>query len=170
MPEISQRIAAKALIVNSDGKVLILREAQAYKDATNKGKYDVPGGRLEPGEPFLEALVREVKEETGLRVRPEGPVHVDEWRPVIRGVENQIVGMFIVCRPRTETVVLGADHDEYQWISADEADSYRLLPAVKAALQAWSKRNQRPWGRFAAVAVTVIGVAALLAWAGRRKG
>lgn len=36
-PPIVQRIATKALIVNSKGQLLILREASTYKDGTNVG-------------------------------------------------------------------------------------------------------------------------------------
>lgn len=60
-------VATKAFIVK-DGKVLILRESQKYEDGTNAAHFDLPGGRLAPGEHFAEALAREVKEETGLSV------------------------------------------------------------------------------------------------------
>ena len=56
-------LATKAFITYND-KVLILREASTNPDGTNEGKYDVPGGRLEPGENPTESLAREVKEET----------------------------------------------------------------------------------------------------------
>ena len=35
------------------------------------GRMGFPGGTLEEGEPLLDALVREIKEEVGIRVRPE---------------------------------------------------------------------------------------------------
>lgn len=60
-------VATKAFI-ERDGKILILREAGKYQDGTNIGHYDVPGGRLTPGENWQVALTREVKEETDLDV------------------------------------------------------------------------------------------------------
>ena len=62
-------VATKAFLVY-EGKVLILQEADKYKDGTNSGKYDVVGGRVEPGQKFDKSLLREIKEETGLPGRP----------------------------------------------------------------------------------------------------
>jgi len=60
------------------GKVLIIRESPAYKDGTNIGKYDMPGGKIEPGENFILGLQREVREECGLEVTMGKPIHVAE--------------------------------------------------------------------------------------------
>ena len=66
--QIIQRMATKALIVNDEGQMLILREASTYEEGTNVGLYHLPGGRLNPGEAFSDGLKREVDEETGLQV------------------------------------------------------------------------------------------------------
>lgn len=76
MSDLVLRVAAKALVVNSEGKVLILREANTYAEGTQTGKYGLPGGRLEQGESYEEGFVREVKEETGLDVELGRPVFV----------------------------------------------------------------------------------------------
>ncbi len=67
------RKAAKAVVVK-DGKYLFMR--------TNKGDYKFAGGGLEAGESYIDALKREVLEETGYRVREIGDVviHVIEKR------------------------------------------------------------------------------------------
>lgn len=41
------------------------------KKGLGQGKYVAPGGKLEPGESVLDAMVREVSEEVGLTVRGE---------------------------------------------------------------------------------------------------
>lgn len=76
--------ATKAFI-SYEGKILILRESPQYQDGTNSGRYDVPGGRIVPGQRWDESLLREIKEETGLEVRIGRPFHVDEWRPQVNG-------------------------------------------------------------------------------------
>lgn len=38
------RVAAKALIVNDDGQLLVLREADTYEEGTNIGRWSIPVG------------------------------------------------------------------------------------------------------------------------------
>lgn len=127
MTSMVQRIAIKALIVNKEGKVLILREAATYGDGTQRGRYHMPGGRMEKGEPFEDALKREVMEEAGLEVELEYPIYVGEWRPVIRQVPHQIVGVFIVCTPKTEKIRLSEEHDDYKWINPTNWREYDVM-------------------------------------------
>ncbi|MEX1026696.1 MAG: NUDIX hydrolase, partial [Candidatus Paceibacterota bacterium] len=62
----NQFVATRAFIINSEGKVLIIREAPEYEGGNQTGKYDFPGGKIKPGESAVEATKREVSEEAGL--------------------------------------------------------------------------------------------------------
>lgn len=132
-------IATKAFIEH-EGKVLIVRESTQYKDGTNPGKFDVPGGRLNPGERFDEALRREVKEETGLEVEIHEPIHVGEWRPVVREEPWQVVGVFFRVTCSSKEVTASVDHNELKWIDpakyADEPMIANLTLAFEAYLKA----------------------------------
>lgn len=138
--QITQRIAMKAVIVNDEGKVLILREAKTYSEGTNTGRYGVPGGRLNPGEPFLDGLNREVMEETGLEVTVEQPLFVGERFPVIHEVPNQIVMVYFVCRAKSTQVELSDEHDDYQWVSPAEAEAYDIMPPDDEVIRTYAKR------------------------------
>lgn len=127
MTDIVQRIAMKAVIVNKEGKVLILREAATYGDGTQLGRYHMPGGRIEVGENFEDALRREVREETGLEIDIEYPIYVGEWRPVIRDVPHQIVATFMVCKPKGNKITLSTEHDDYKWIEPAERNAYDVM-------------------------------------------
>ncbi|MEK7153242.1 MAG: NUDIX hydrolase, partial [Patescibacteria group bacterium] len=70
------QVAAKAAVIDDKGRVLIVREAATGKNNTKVGLWGLVGGRLDPGESFLDGLQREVAEETGLRVRPLNPLYV----------------------------------------------------------------------------------------------
>ena len=135
----NQRIATKAVIINDKNQVLILREANSYDEGTNGGRYQVPGGRLNPGEPYMDGLKREVMEETGLSVKIGKPIFVGEWFPVIKDVPNQIVAMYFICNPLDDEIVLSEEHDDYKWISEAELKDYDIIApepeAILAALQ-----------------------------------
>ncbi len=130
-------VATKAFLLYK-GKILILREADKYKDGTNSGKYDVVGGRVEPGQKFDESLLREIKEETGFVAKIGKPFYVGEWRPIVRGEQWQIVGTFFECSVKTHKVKLSEDHDSYEWINPKDFRKYKLIdnliPAFKAYL------------------------------------
>lgn len=143
MPAMVQRVAAKAVIVNKKGQILILREATTNPDRSGAGGYQFPGGRIEPGESFFEALTREVYEETSLRVQPELPLSVGEWMPVIRGQQQHIVALFMGCQALTEEVTLSEEHDEFAWITLDGYGQYDFMkgePTVEE-IAGWLERR-----------------------------
>lgn len=135
--EIKQRIAFKAVIADTTGKVLLLREANTYKDGTNVGRYHMPGGRLEPGEAWQDGLRREIMEETGLTVEIGKPIYVGEWRPVIREVPHQIVAVFMVCTPTSSEIRLSDEHDAFAWVAQDELDKYDVMGPEDKVLAAY---------------------------------
>jgi 8-oxo-dGTP diphosphatase len=134
-------VATKAFIAHNN-KVLILRESSKYEDGAkeNLGKYDVPGGRIEPGQRFDESLLREIKEETGMDARIGKPFFVNEWRPVVRGEQWQIVGTFFECFVDTDEVVLSDDHDEYKWIDPNDYKQYNLIDNLIETFEGFLRR------------------------------
>ncbi len=139
--DLISQMAAKAVIVDKDGNVLILREAATYADGVNTGKYHMPGGRLEKGETYWEGLAREVMEETGLKVTPSYPLHIDEWRPVIRGIPHHIIAVFTLCQLKSSSKVrVSSEHDEAIWIDPKDRGNYALLPGEAKALDAYVER------------------------------
>lgn len=133
-------IATKAIIVYK-GKILILREAGKYSEGTNVGKYDVPGGRLNPGEHFLEALEREILEETGLSVKVGSPLTVGEWFPVVHGEPWQVVGVFFLCEAASSEVTLSEDHDDFQWIEPIAYSQYQIIDNLIPVFEEYLKRQ-----------------------------
>ncbi|MBI4090311.1 MAG: NUDIX domain-containing protein [Candidatus Kerfeldbacteria bacterium] len=135
-------VATKAFII-FDSKVLILKESSKYQDGTNVDKFDVCGGRLQPGERFDEGLRREVKEETGLEVSVGKPFFVNEWRPVVQGEQWQIVGVFFECRANSNEVRLSSDHDAYQWIEPSQHPKYNLIENLRPAFEVFNQLRNK---------------------------
>lgn len=139
---ITLRVAAKALIVNDEGKVLILREAPTYQDGTNIGRYHLPGGRIEQREAFFDGLKREVREETDLRVEPLYPLYVGEWRPVIKGVPHQIVAVFMLCKLTGGDMRLSEEHDDARWIEPADYVNHDMMPPDDDVIRAYIERTK----------------------------
>jgi ADP-ribose pyrophosphatase YjhB (NUDIX family) len=57
---------ASAIVVDDDGRVLLARRA----GDVGEGMWDIPGGFVEEGEDGVEALRRELQEETGVEIEP----------------------------------------------------------------------------------------------------
>lgn len=129
-------VATKAFVVHN-GKVLLLRESAKYDDGANEGRFDVVGGRVEPGQRFDESLLREIKEETGLDVTIGRPFFVNEWRPVVRGEHWQIVGTFFECHSDSDQTTLSKDHSEFVWIDPKEYKNYQLIENLIPAFESF---------------------------------
>lgn len=100
-----------------DGKVLVTVRA----GEPEKGRIDVPGGFLEPGEHPVDALVREVREELGIEIG-------DIAGPLIMAVHTYgDDGPFVLALGFTARLVEGVPEPDddvagFKWVAADELD------------------------------------------------
>ena len=133
-------VAFKAFI-ERDGKILVIRESGSYKESSQKGKWGIPGGRLEPGERYDHGLKREVKEETGLDVEFGKPFHVTEWRPTVGGEQWHVVAVFVACPSASGEVVLSPDHEAFDWIDPAKHQDYAIIETEHAAFEAYLSRK-----------------------------
>jgi len=134
--------AATKAFIDYKGKVLIVRESKKYKDGTNVGKFDVPGGRVKPGQRFDKSLHREIKEETGLSVSIGQPFYVDEWRPKVGAEKWQIIGAFFQCRTKSDKIKLSKDHNKFLWINPKDYKKFDLIDSIKRAFEAYLDRKK----------------------------
>jgi 8-oxo-dGTP diphosphatase len=99
-----------ALIKNkTNNKYLIIKHA-------NSGKWQLPGGRMKQGEEILEAMNREVFEETGLK--DINPIKLlQAWHGYRKEIipENEIILITFLCENDSEEVVLSEEHSEFKW-------------------------------------------------------
>ena len=118
----SPRVIGAAATVH-DGRVLACERAAPPEVA---GRWEFPGGKVEPGETDAQALARECAEELGVRVAVGGRVGPDV--PLAHG--RAVLRVFTVTlldgdEPRA------LEHTAMRWLAADELDSVPWLPADK---------------------------------------
>ncbi|NVO13170.1 MAG: NUDIX hydrolase [Rhodoplanes sp.] len=119
------------------GRVLLVRRAKA----PSTGPWTLPGGAVETGETLHEAVLREVFEETALRVAPAGLaghreviLHDAEGR-----VERHFVVLAFAARWLAGEPVLDAEHAAFAWHPPDAVaglDTTEGLAEIVAAAQA----------------------------------
>ena len=110
-------------------KVLLVRERNKRKE----GLVDLPGGRPQPGETEVEAGIRELREETGLRAKtllnyPENTYadflqRIDGEKPYIG---RAYIAVDIAGKLRRET----RDIKQAFWARIDKLEKHRISPTV----------------------------------------
>ena len=106
-------LAVSAAIVRA-GQVLLVRRARPPA----AGLFSLPGGVVELGETLEEALVREVREETGLTIEPVGLAGFRET--IVRDGDARIERHFVIlpfaARWRAGEVELNEELSEARWL------------------------------------------------------
>jgi 8-oxo-dGTP pyrophosphatase MutT (NUDIX family) len=72
-----ERDAVRVVLIDADGQVLLFHVLTP--DEAPDGWWELPGGGIDPGETYLEAAIREIREETGLTLDP-AQVGPPTWR------------------------------------------------------------------------------------------
>jgi 8-oxo-dGTP diphosphatase len=111
-------VLAVSAAVFRDGKVLLVRRARPPA----LGLFTLPGGGVEAGETLVEAIIREVAEETGLVIEP---VAIAGHREMIARdpdgrVERHFVILAFAARWRAGEPVLNAELEEHRWLDPDD--------------------------------------------------
>lgn len=111
------QVGVKIIIRNAADEYLLLERAGAMP-SDGKTYWDIPGGRINENEPLLEALHREVAEETGLSVMGE-PELLSAQDIFVEKADLHVVRLTYV-GSATGEVVLSEEHGDYKWASKDE--------------------------------------------------
>ena len=101
----------------SDGRYLLLRRSPDKDFAA--GEWETGSGRLDQGEGFADAVLRESMEELGTQVRIEcilGTTHFYRGEPT---PDNDMVGVSFGCSiPDESDLSLSGEHSEHRWMTA----------------------------------------------------
>jgi len=136
----SHRIAAGGIVFKGD-QLLLVR----YLDS-EKGSYLVcPGGRLEDDENILQAVIREVKEETGILVEPKRVIAIED----LVSYRTKMIKVWMLCdfkggdlqstiEAKKEGIV------EVGWFTKEQLLSKVLFPEILVEND-WGKLQSESW-------------------------
>ena len=120
-----------AVVHDAAGRLLLIRRGHA----PSAGLWSVPGGRMEPGETQEQAVVRELAEETGLRVqpvRPLGTVRIDG-----DGVVFLVTDWLCSLAVPGQQPVAGDDAADAAFVDTAGLATLDMAPGVVTALSGW---------------------------------
>ncbi len=118
------QVGVKALITNSDAKILVL-DSGDWHLKHQKRHWDIPGGRVQEGHSVQETLQREIGEETGIKKIESS----DFFTAVVSNhqipFEDKMLGLVLMVYkvkiPAKSQIKLSDEHTDYEWVSKKEA-------------------------------------------------
>lgn len=140
----AQRVvpAVTAFVVNDRGELLLERRS-------DNGRWGMPGGTLEIGENLAEAVVREVREETGIDVVVVGlvgtysnPGHVIEFSD---GEVRQEFSLCFRARPIGGSLSASSESFEVRWVPRVELDALDIAPTTRFRLDHGFRAETEPF-------------------------
>jgi 8-oxo-dGTP diphosphatase len=116
-------LVAAAALVDADGRVLIAQRPEGKQLA---GLWEFPGGKVEPGEPPEEALIRELKEELDIDV---AKACLAPFVFASHSYETfHLLMPLWLCR-RWSGTVLAREHQALAWVKPARMGDYPMPPA-----------------------------------------
>lgn len=123
-----------AVVHDADGRLLLVRRGTD----PGRGLWSVPGGRVEPGESPEDAVVRELLEETGLRIVPVGLAGVvDRAAPDGRVFEIRDFVAVLAAGEDPATIQPGDDAAEAGWFDPRMLDQLECVDGLLDQLRTW---------------------------------
>lgn len=123
------QVGVKVLLKNPEGKYLLMhRNPEKYPETQ---KWDIPGGRIDPGTTLMENLAREVMEETGLTMTSEPRLIAAQ--DIFASAEKHVVRLTYIGEA-DGTPSLSDEHEEYGWFSPEEVRALDPLDSYLSEL------------------------------------
>lgn len=118
------QVAVKAIIF-AKGRYLLLYKSE--NEDVSPMEWDIPGGRLKYGENPVEALNREVREETGIDITGKKIFSLKAWS--IQKSKFQLIGIDFLCvLGSIQKFILCEEHLLAQWMRKEEILKNKNIP------------------------------------------
>ena len=114
-----------AAIIREKGMIFISNRPDTKAAA---GKWEFPGGKVEPGETFSECIIREMKEELSMNVLP-----LDVVFDIVHTYPSGAIRLvFLRCLRTDDSEITAKEGQEFCWIPVKDLLTYDFLEADKS--------------------------------------
>lgn len=121
-------VSCAGLVTNEEGKILLVNSPW-------RG-WEYPGGLIEPGETFQQALKREIREEAGVEVE------ILSFIGICKNLEKNIVNIDFSCRYTGGNLTTSEESTEVIWATEEEAMELISFPLTKKRLKNMLKKDR----------------------------
>lgn len=127
-------VAVGGIVKDDQDNVLLVK--------TQHDGWVFPGGQVEVGENLLDALLREVKEESGIDIEVVNLIGVysntgvHKWYDGITDVPTKLM-LDYICKPTGGELTPSEETPEVQWLQKNEAMEFITSPAIRERYQAF---------------------------------
>lgn len=115
-------IKVVAALIEKENKYLIAKRSSG--DLSLIGKWEFPGGKVEPNEDEFQAIEREIYEEFELNIKAKNFITKN-----IHKYSSETIGLRLIQCDYISGNIHLHDHSEYAWISKQELLTYDFAPA-----------------------------------------
>ncbi|GIP41237.1 putative MutT/NUDIX-like protein [Paenibacillus sp. J31TS4] len=141
MPMPTHIVAVSGVVENELGQILLVK--------THHGGWVCPGGQVEAGENLIEALIREIKEESGIDVTVSclfgvfSNTGVHKWHDGVTDVPTKVMLDF-VCKPVGGALGTSEETSESRWVERETVLDLVTAPAIRTRYQAYLAFDGKP--------------------------
>ena len=122
-------LTVRGVIKNNSGEILIVKRHP--KSKTDPKMWELPGGKVEKGEHFADALIREIKEETNL------DVDVGDFCEAVQNdySHKRTVQLMMYLDDVEGNVKISDEHTEFMWASIEKIKELEISTSLKKLLE-----------------------------------
>lgn len=128
----AQPVVGVGAIIVCNGKLLVGKR----RSEPGRGKYSVPGGLVELGESPEQAVIREIKEETGLDA--DSPELVDVVNKIVKDENGAIKFHFVIIdyfvKVKGGELRAADDAEDLRWVPLEELERYNITDTLREFL------------------------------------
>ncbi|MEK4627765.1 MAG: NUDIX hydrolase [Carnobacterium inhibens] len=127
-------VAVGGIVEDEQGNILLVK--------THHGGWVFPGGQVEVGENLMDALTREIKEESGIDIHISNLIGVysntgiHKWHDSVTDVPTKLM-LDYVCKPIGGQLSTSEETTEVQWINKEKVLDLISAPAIRTRYKAY---------------------------------